>query len=95
MVVGLRTKTRRPPGNPLYAPTSVANHSPMVVRMHPSPEATRMPTPFMMGEGPHVDHFGNLTGPYVDFRPPSERLLITRLVKAAARNTRLKPARLS
>ena len=41
-----------------------------------------MPTPFLMGEGPHIDHFGNLIWPmYVDFRPPSDRKPITRLVK--------------
>ena len=41
-----------------------------------------MPTPFLMNEGSHLDHFGNLIWPiYVDFRPPSERLPITRLVK--------------
>ena len=41
-----------------------------------------MPTPFLMNESPHLDHFGNLIWPiYVDFRPPSERLPITRLVK--------------
>ena len=41
-----------------------------------------MPSLFMMSEGHHVDHFGNLICPiYVDFRDPSERQQITRLVK--------------
>ena len=41
-----------------------------------------MPSPFLMNEGQHVDHFGNLIWPmYVDFRDPSERQPITRLVK--------------
>ena len=43
---------------------------------------THMPTPFLMGEGPHIDHFGNLIWPiYVDLRLPSDREPITRLVK--------------
>ena len=41
-----------------------------------------MPTPFLMSEGPHLDHFGNLIWPiHVDFRPSSERVPINRLVK--------------
>ena len=41
-----------------------------------------MHPPFMISEGSHVDHFGNLIWVmYVDFRDPSERLPITRLVK--------------
>ena len=41
-----------------------------------------MPSPFLLSEGPHVDHFGNLIYPiYVDFRDPSEREPVTRLVK--------------
>ena len=41
-----------------------------------------MPTPFLMCEGPHIDHFGNLIFPiYVDFRLPSDRGPTNRLVK--------------
>ena len=41
-----------------------------------------MPSPFLMTEGPHVDHFGSLIWPiYVDFRELPERQAITRLVK--------------
>ena len=41
-----------------------------------------MPTPFLMSEGPHIDHFGNLIFPiYVDFRLPSDREPVTQLVK--------------
>ena len=55
-----------------------------------------MPTPFLMGEGPHIDHFGNLIWPmYVDFRLPSAREPIPGWLKAAVGNTRLKPAKLS
>ena len=48
-----------------------------------------MPTPFLMTEGPHIDHFGNLIWPmYVDFRLPSDREPITRLVKRLPHGTR-------
>ena len=41
-----------------------------------------MPTPYLMSEGQHVDHFGNLIWPiYVDFRDPSDRKPITTLIK--------------
>ena len=41
-----------------------------------------MPTPFLMCEGPHIDHFGNLIFPiYVNFRLPSDRGPTNRLVK--------------
>ena len=41
-----------------------------------------MPPPFLMTEGQHVDHFGNAIWPtYVDFRDPSERQPVMRLVK--------------
>ena len=41
-----------------------------------------MPSPFLLNEGPHIDHFGNLIYPiYVDFRDPTEREPVTRLVK--------------
>ena len=41
-----------------------------------------MPSPFLMTEGQHVDHFGNVIWPtYVDFRDPSERQPVMRLVK--------------
>ena len=41
-----------------------------------------MHPPLLMNEGSHVDHFGNLIwSTYVDFRDPSERLPINRLVK--------------
>ena len=43
-----------------------------------------MPSPFLMGEGQHVDHFGNLiTTTYVDFRDPAQRLPINTLVKGS------------
>ena len=41
-----------------------------------------MPSPFLLNEGPHIDHFGNLIWPiYVDLRDPSEREPVNRLVK--------------
>ena len=41
-----------------------------------------MPVPFLMNEGQHMDHFGNIVcSTYVDFRKPADRLPITRLVK--------------
>ena len=41
-----------------------------------------MPSPFLMNEGQHIDHFGNAIYPtYVDFRDPSERKPVMRLVK--------------
>ena len=43
-----------------------------------------MPFPFLLNEGMHVDHFGNLIWTiYVDFRDPSERKPVTRLVKGS------------
>ncbi len=45
-----------------------------------------MHVPFLMGEGSHLDHDGNLIcSTYVDFRPPSERRPIERLVKGSRR----------
>ena len=41
-----------------------------------------MLTPFMMSEGGHVDHFGNLIWTvYVDLRDPSERKPVSTLIK--------------
>ena len=41
-----------------------------------------MPSPFLMSEGQHIDHFGNLVWPvYVDFRDPQDRKSVTTLVK--------------
>ena len=41
-----------------------------------------MPSPYLMSEGQHVDHFGNLIWPiYVDFRDPADRQPITTLIK--------------
>ena len=41
-----------------------------------------MPSPFLMSEGQHIDHFGNLVWPiYVDFRDPKDRKPVTTLVK--------------
>ena len=41
-----------------------------------------MPAPYLMSEGHHVDHFGNLIWPiYVDFRDPSDRQPVTTLIK--------------
>ena len=41
-----------------------------------------MPSPYLMSEGQHVDHFGNLIWPiYVDFRAPADRQPITTLIK--------------
>ena len=41
-----------------------------------------MPLPFLMNEGEHIDHFGNLLWSiYVDFRAPAERYPIDGLIK--------------
>lgn len=41
-----------------------------------------MPSPYLMSEGQHVDHFGNLIWSiYVDFRVPADRRPITTLIK--------------
>ena len=41
-----------------------------------------MPSPYLMSEGQHVDHFGNLIwATYVDFRDPADRQPITTLIK--------------
>ena len=41
-----------------------------------------MSSPFLMTEGNHVDHYGNtIWTTYVDFRDPSERQPVMRLVK--------------
>ena len=43
-----------------------------------------MTTPFLMGEGQHIDHFGNLiTLTFVDFRGAAQRLPINTLVKGS------------
>ena len=41
-----------------------------------------MPSPFLMNEGQHIDHFGNsIWTTYVDFRDPCDRQPVVRLVK--------------
>ena len=45
-------------------------------------QSLSMLTPFMMSEGGHVDHFGNLIWTvYVDLRDPSERKPVSTLIK--------------